>query len=405
MASTREMQTKDGRIFWQITISRGRSRAAVTRRFYWPQGMTRRKAEKALQQAVVDFEREVAEGKAFSRAERKKLAEAEALQAAQRRSVAAYADIYLHEKRRLVASGKMSPATVESYQAFFDLHILPKIGSCLLAEVTVPQLRELVLSFSENHAQSSTVKLHAILNGLFSAAFRDELIATNPMLKVRRPRSDTTKAKTSSAAKAFSASDVRRIFQCLENEPLFWRCFVRFMADTGARRGEVCGLQWADIDFSTGMVVIRRNLQYTVGSGVIEKAPKNGKERAVDIGPDTVALLQQLQEEQTKVIRSDWVFTRRNSSEPIFPQTPNHWFASFGQRYGIPGFHPHALRHTSATLSLQNGGDISGIAERLGHSDNSVTLRMYVHGNEEGVRRAGDAFRRAIAEATGKSDV
>ena len=289
MASTREMQTKDGRIFWQITVSRGRSRTAATRRFYWPQGMTRRKAEKALQQAVVDFEREVEGGKAFSRAERKKIEEAEALQAAQRRSVAAYADIYLQEKRRLVASGKMSPATVESYQAFFDLHILPKIGSCLLAEVTVPQLRELVLSFSENHAQSSTVKLHAILNGLFSAAFRDELIATNPMLKVQRPRSDTTKAKTSSAAKAFSASDVRRIFQCLESEPLFWRCFVRFMADTGARRGEVCGLQWADIDFSTGMVVIRRNLQYTVGSGVIEKAPKNGKERAVDIGPDTVA--------------------------------------------------------------------------------------------------------------------
>ena len=77
----------------------------------------------------------------------------------------------------------------------------------------------------------------------------------------------------------------------------------------------------------------------------------------------------------------------------MFPTSPTRYFKSFGERYGIPGFHPHLLRHTSASLSLTNGGDIKSIAERLGHADASTALRMYAHASEESIRRAGQAAR------------
>ena len=93
---------------------------------------------------------------------------------------------------------------------------------------------------------------------------------------------------------------------------------------------------------------------------------------------------------------SKWVFTVDGEDVPMFPTTPTRYFKTFGDRYGIPGFHPHLLRHTSATLSLTNGGDPKSIADRLGHKDASVLLKIYSHANDESIRQAGQAARDAL---------
>ena len=80
----------------------------------------------------------------------------------------------------------------------------------------------------------------------------------------------------------------------------------------------------------------------------------------------------------------------------MFPHSPTRYFKTFGERYDVPGFHPHLLRHTSASLSLTNGADVKSIADRLGHKDASVTLRMYAHANDESIRAAGQAARDAL---------
>jgi integrase len=72
--------------------------------------------------------------------------------------------------------------------------------------------------------------------------------------------------------------------------------------------------------------------------------------------------------------------------------------ASFGKRYNIPGFHPHLLRHTSATLSLTNGGDAKNVADRLGHADAATLLRNYAHANDESIRLVGQAARDALRQ-------
>lgn len=166
--------------------------------------------------------------------------------------------------------------------------------------------------------------------------------------------------------------------------------------DTGIRRGEACGLNWSDVDFNTLTVTVRRNLQYTPSAGVYEAAPKNGKARVVDIGADTAVLLKQLRSEQASTCMSRYVFTQDGSPEPMHPQTPTRYFRKFGKRYGVEDFHPHKLRHTSASLAITNGADVVSVSERLGHSDTAVTLRMYAHANEESIRRAGQTVRDAL---------
>lgn len=109
-----------------------------------------------------------------------------------------------------------------------------------------------------------------------------------------------------------------------------------------------------------------------------------------------IELLKQLRTEQATKCISKYVFSQESSPEPMNPQTPTRYFKKPEKRYGIKDFHPHKLRHTSASISLTHGGDLVSVSQRLGHSDTAVTLRMYAHANSESIRRAGQAVRDAL---------
>ena len=132
---------------------------------------------------------------------------------------------------------------------------------------------------------------------------------------------------------------------------------------------------------------------------MFETSPKNGKARSVDIGPETLSMLKQLQREQAATCISKYVFTQDGEAVPMHPQSPTRYFKKFGKKYGIPNFHPHLLRHSSASVAITNGADVVSVSERLGHSDTAVTLRMYAHANEESIRRAGQTVRDALRNA------
>ena len=104
-------------------------------------------------------------------------------------------------------------------------------------------------------------------------------------------------------------------------------------------------------------------------------------------------------DEQAAACISTWVFTQDGSAEPMHPQSPTKYFHKLGERLGIRDFHPHMLRHSSASIAITNGADVVSVSERLGHSDTAVTLRMYAHANEESIRRAGQTVRDALRNA------
>ena len=148
-----------------------------------------------------------------------------------------------------------------------------------------------------------------------------------------------------------------------------------------------------------GVVAISRNVGYTPEKGIFVNAPKNGKTRKVDIGEDTIELLKKLRKEQAKTCISEYIFTQDGQTTVMHPDSPTRYYKKFGEKYGFRNFHPHILRHTSASVALTNGADVVSVSERLGHSDTAVTLRMYAHANEESIRRAGQISRDAIKKA------
>ena len=393
MASIKLNETKDGRRFFQICVSRGYGKAPYKTRWYWPDGWSKRTAEREAAKQAAAFELACKNGEVLNRAQEREKAAQEAAEAAKLKTVRQYADgVFMPTKEATFSENARS-----SYRMFLDKHILPVLGDVLLVEVSPAMISKLLIDFQRaGYAHATTVKLYNILNGIFEMAFLDDSIPMNPMLKVKRPAPRKDEQPKEESDKAYTVQELSYILSCAAQEPLQWQTYISLAADTGLRRGECCGLQWSDIDFKAGTVTVRRNLQYTTAAGVYATSPKNGKVRVVDVGPETLALLKQLREKQVQSCISKWCFTQEGTADPMHPQSPTRYFKKFGQRYGVKDFHPHKLRHSSASIAITNGADVVSVSERLGHSDTAVTLRMYAHANEESIRRAGQTVRDAL---------
>lgn len=392
MASTKLMETKDGKRFFKISVSRGYGKTPYTMRWYWPDGWSKRAAEREAAKQATQFELKCSQGEVLNRSQAKEKAAQEAAEAAKLKTVRQYADgVFMPTKEATFSENARS-----SYRMFLDKHILPVLGDTLLTDVTPAMISKLLVDFQKaGYVHASAVKCYNILNGLFEMAFLDDSIPMNPLLKVKRPvprKGEQAQEET----KALTAKELAYALSCVENEPLKWRVYMNLAADSGARRGELCGLWWSDIDWKESTITIRRNLQYTAQAGIFETSPKNGKVRVVDIGPETLGLLRQLQTEQAGTCISKYVFTQDGTPAPMHPQSPTRYFKKFGTKYSIPNFHPHLLRHSSASIALTNGGDVVSTSERLGHSDTAVTLRMYAHANQDSIRRNGQIVRDAL---------
>ena len=386
MASIKEMSTKDGKRFYKISVSRGYGKSAYSRRWYPDPLWSSRTVERELRKAAAEFERACAAGEIQSRADK-------AAERAKLQTVRQYCENIFFPAKAITVSAN----TQETYRVFLDRHIYPAIGDALIQEVTPAQLQKLLLDYqSADYSFSSVKLLYSILSGIFKMAFNGDTIKTNPMHRVeppKQPRAD----EAETGVRALTADELRYVLSCADSEPLLWQAFIYLAADTGARVGELCGLQWADLSGDT--LTIQRNLQYTPGRGIYTTTTKSGKARIGDTGPETLSILDKLRE--NKKLPSPWIFSQ--AVEPVNPNTVYYHFKSFGQRYGIEDFHPHLLRHSSASISITAGADPVSVAARLGHSNPAMTLKVYSHASAASIRRAGQIARDAVSKSLEKS--
>ena len=395
MSSYRKMETKDGRIFYEISVSRGRGKSRLTRRWYPPDGWSRRAIERELAAVAAEFERQSDAGEIISRSEQRERDTQAAAEAAKILTLRQYGERVFMPSKAVT----MSENSRSNYQGYLDKKIYPALGDLKLPEITPAQITALLLDIqAEGKAHSTVIKVYTILHSFFKMAYLGDVIDRNPMDKVERPKPRKSEA-TAEEHQSYTPAEVQRLFQALEDEPLKWRALVHLLIDTGIHRGECCALRWQDVDFATGSITVSGNLCYTVAKGVYLDTPKNGRARTVYAGAATLALLRQLRGQQARKAISAYIFTQETSPEPMHPQSPTRYLKKLSERYGIPDLHPHKLRHTFASIAITNGADVASVSEALGHSDKAVTLRMYTHASEESISQAAQIVREAIEKA------
>ena len=398
MASTRKLTTKDGQVFYEIRVSRGRGKSYLTTRWYPPEGWSQKAIDRALAKEMADFERRCHEGEVASRAEKKESDLRQKREAAKIQTLKKYGEEVFMPTKAVTMSENGRCA----YQGSLNHWIYPALGDLKMPDITPANISALLLSMqSQGKAHATCVKVYTILHSLFKMAYMSDVVTTNPMDKVERPRPRKGELKEKDV-EAYTTEEVQQIFAALENEPLKWRVLLRLLIDTGIRRGECCGLQWQNIDFKANTITIAGNLCYTPQKGIYLDTPKSGKVRTIDVDPEIIALLRELRLEQASQAISTYVFTQQNSPEPMHPQSPARYMQKFSKRYGVPGLHPHKLRHTFASIAITNGADVASVSEKLGHSDKAVTLRMYTHADQESMKRASQIFRDALKKASQK---
>ena len=388
MASIKQKTDAKGRAVYQVQASDGRGRR-VYRTFKPQPTWSAKTTQRELRKFAAQLENELKGGQVLTKAERREQARREAAQAAKVQTFRQYVDrVWMPQKRATAAR-----SSLRAYEVNLRLHVLPALGDSLLGEITPPMITALFYQLQAEGLADKTLNLIWNITGeIFSTAVQDEILDHSPMQKARRPAASKD-AKVDQDKKAYTAEEMLRVLEAIGQEPLIWRALALLLTMTGLRRGEACGLQWDCVDFATGEITIKRNVQPCKG-GVYVTTPKTGRERTVLAPPDVLDLLRQLRQEQPVTVR--WVFARPHSTEPINPNSVTNHFRQMGRRYGLEDFHPHKLRHSFASIAIEQGADVAAVSKCLGHSTIQTTLAVYTHTNQAATRRAASKVWQAL---------
>ena len=158
---------------------------------------------------------------------------------------------------------------------------------------------------------------------------------------------------------------------------------------TGLRIGELCGLKWADIDFTNGTVSVKRTVQRVNCCGSSEVrigAPKS--RRSIRQIPVPEFVLKHL----LRFRAAESVFVLSGQTKPIEPRTMQNRFAAILKRCNVRKVNFHLLRHTYASVCIELGFDVKTLSELLGHADASLTLNRYVHSSLEQKKKYVERF-------------
>lgn len=222
---------------------------------------------------------------------------------------------------------------------------------------------------------------HRLLSTILSCAVEWQLIPSNPCSRVKPPKVERKEANYLDEIQS------AELINCLENAPLQYKTIIMLLLYSGMRRGEVCGLEWSDIDFEHCLVSISKSNLYLPGKGIYEDTTKNkSSQRVIQIPQVMIDLLKEHRIEQNKLrlsIGDKWQGTKKifttTFGSPIHPDSITGWFRKFIKANNLPDIHLHSLRHTNATLLIACGTNIRTVAKRLGHATPITTGNIYAH--------------------------
>lgn len=252
-------------------------------------------------------------------------------------------------------------------------------------------------------SESSVSRVKRCLSAIFTAATKKEVMRRNPCSNTM-----TLKKKSKTPAVYLDETQALNLIAALDEQDDFqFKVQINTLLFTGMRGGELCGLQWQDIDFENSVIYIRHTLAYMRGKGqgkssVYElQTPKTtAGERYVVIPASVLALLKEHRERQAERqaaareawTHSDMVFTTAFGGF-YGEQYLNAKFKKFAAKIGLPeNIHIHSLRHTTASLLINSDISPKLIAEQLGHSSASITQDIYSHIFASSKARAAQAL-------------
>ena len=296
---------------------------------------------------------------------------------------------------------KVRPTSHQTYRGYIDNHIKPNIGDIPLSKLSSLHLQKLYKKLlaggrverveAKGQPKGLSAKTVRNINQVISSAMdfaRDQkLISSNPTDGCALPKLEHKEMKT------LPVEQLTSFLREAKESGVFELYYIELA--TGLRRGELLGLKWEDIDLEHGNLRVHRQIARI--NGEIVEAPLKTKNayRTLPLSADAVGVLR---EQKKKSGNSPYVFPSPTGG-PISPDSVLHMLHRVLKRAGLSKVRFHDLRHTFATLALQNGVDIKTVSGMLGHYSAGFTLDTYTHVTTSAKKEAANTMGNILSGA------
>ena len=286
----------------------------------------------------------------------------------------------------LYAKPNVRLATADRYRLMIETYTIPRIGKIKLKKLTSRDLQKLYKDLMEhgrvnqrsghgNPGLSSTTvrSVHLMLHSAFERAVKERLIPRNPTDDCIAPKVRKVEMKTlrpEHLKSYLDAADARGVL------PMFYLELV-----SGLRKGELVALLWDDLDIQNRTIsVSKQYIKNPSGTLTLSRPKTETSVRRVSIPQAAIDLLIQ---EHEKHPENPYMFPSPATGEMYYPDSVVKLHEKILKDAGLEHIRFHDLRHTFATLALQNGVDIKTVSSMLGHYDAGFTLRTYTHATRQ----------------------
>jgi integrase len=290
--------------------------------------------------------------------------------------------------------GLVNRRTLERYTELLRCHVVPALGSRPLQQIQASEIDNLYVALERRLSTRTVHHIHTVLGACLKAAMRKGLLTSSPVARAEAPSPAESDRGT-----VLDAEQLRTLVDGYRGSVLF--PIVAVAAFTGARRNEVLGLRWSDLDVANKTLRIERAVELTEKYGLALKEPKTARgKRTIAIDDDLLALLVAEREKHLRIVAGvpdisavDLSLVRLPDDALMFPnppapgegfsfarlRNPDNTTKEFTRRtakLGFPQLRLHDLRGTHETMLLDRGVPVHVVAARCGH-DPAVLLRSY----------------------------
>lgn len=272
--------------------------------------------------------------------------------------------------------------TWEQYNQIVRDYLIPNLGNIKLRELEPNSIQQLYnRKLKEGLGQRTVKTIHAVLHNALNQAVSLSVIVKNPASVTKPPR-----VKSREMA-FYDETQAQQLLITAQNTKDRYFALYKLAITTEMRQGELLGIKWNDLNWNQKSLKVHRQLRRKPGGGFIFAPPKSqaGK-RTIILGDSTIGILKEHQE----ILYQEMLNAGDNWQENdlIFPNTlgtptqPSKLIKVFKKlidEAGLPEIRFHDLRHTAASLMLNNNVPVIVVSRRLGHSQPNITLDVYGH--------------------------
>ncbi|MDD6011995.1 MAG: tyrosine-type recombinase/integrase [Oscillospiraceae bacterium] len=287
-----------------------------------------------------------------------------------------------------IANSRVDEVTFQGYKLLTERHIIPyfKQRRVMLSEVNRRMLQSYLNQKSRNGrldgkgglSPKSVRELKNLLHQQLNEAVREELIDVNPCTLLVLPKSDPP------SAKFYSVKQLNDLLEAVRDEPLY--PVIKTAVIYGLRRSELLGIKWDSIDFETDTLTIRHTVVKVTKTVEKDKTKSKSSHRSFPLIPEIREMFLDIQKEKQRnaklmgraYVKSDYVFCWPDG-RPFSPDYVTQKFPKLLKQHGFPHIRFHELRHSCASLLINQGYTLKDVQEWMGHSDIGVTANIYGH--------------------------